>query len=247
MRAGLSLAFLVLLTQSLPAHARQIDKDECAKLKTEQTQLEQAGVRGTMVKGAEWAKANLPADKLEQIKRLIELDEQLLFRCGGRPLVVMPSEPDPDPAARGTDPEGPEAEPAALTPKPTVPAPPPATKKVAPPAQNATAPPAAAPPKEVPKAAVSTTRPAPPPIKGSVNGAAAPKASKDAAKTPPPGKAGQPEVGASGSTPAAASKEERAAAAKAKAKKKIDDAYRPPSQDWSTDPFGSNTPPAAKN
>ena len=29
---------------------------------------------------------------------LIELDEQLLFRCGGRPLVIIPH--DPDPAAR---------------------------------------------------------------------------------------------------------------------------------------------------
>ncbi|HJU33117.1 MAG TPA: hypothetical protein VJ740_16755 [Hyphomicrobiaceae bacterium] len=234
-RAGLSLAFLALVMHSLPAHARQLDKDECAKLKSEQTQLEQAGVRGTMVKGAEWAKANLAPDKLEQIKRLIELDEQLLFRCGGRPLVVMPSEPDPDPAARGTDPEGQEVEPAALTPKPSAPAPPPAGKKAAPPAQKAAAPPAAAPPKEAPKAAVSTTRPAPPPIKGSENGAAAPKASKDAAKSALPAKTGQPE--AAGSTPAAP----------AKAKKKIDDAYRPSSQDWSTDPFGTNTPPAAKN
>ena len=43
-----------------------------------------------MGKGPEWAKVNLAPEKLEQIRRLIELDEQLLFRCGGRPLVVIP-------------------------------------------------------------------------------------------------------------------------------------------------------------
>ena len=53
-----------------------------------------------MGKGPQWAKANLEPGKLEQIKRLLEVDEQLLFRCGGRPLVNLPKDPDPDPAAR---------------------------------------------------------------------------------------------------------------------------------------------------
>ena len=98
-RSGLSLVIAALLLQAPAARAAQLDKDSCAKLKTEQAQLEQGGVRGSLGKGPQWAKANLAPEKLEQIRRLIEVDEQLLFRCGGRPLVLLPS--DPDPAARG--------------------------------------------------------------------------------------------------------------------------------------------------
>src|SRR5437762_6022113 len=97
-RSGISLVIAALLLQAPATRAAQLDKDRCAKLKTEQAQLEQGGTRGSMGKGPEWAKVNLPPDKLEQIRRLIELDEQLLFRCGGRPLVIIPH--DPDPAAR---------------------------------------------------------------------------------------------------------------------------------------------------
>ena len=77
----------------------------CAKLKDEQAALEQAGVRGSMAKGPEWAKGNLSPDKLEQVRRLIEVDEQLTFRCHGKPLVQLPPEIEADPAAipPGTD------------------------------------------------------------------------------------------------------------------------------------------------
>ena len=99
-RSGLSLVIAALLLQAPAARAAQLDKDSCAKLKTEQAQLEQGGVRGSMGKGPQWAKANLAPEKLEQIRRLIEVDEQLLFRCGGRPLVLLPSDPDPAAPAR---------------------------------------------------------------------------------------------------------------------------------------------------
>ena len=57
-----------------------------------------------LAKGPEWAKANLPPDKLEQIRRLIEVDEQLLFRCQGKPLVLLPSSVDADPVQSTDDP-----------------------------------------------------------------------------------------------------------------------------------------------
>ena len=52
-----------------------------------------------MAKGAGWAKANLAPDKLQEVRRLIEVDEQLLFRCQGKPLVLLPSSVDADPVA----------------------------------------------------------------------------------------------------------------------------------------------------
>ena len=42
-----------------------------------------------MAKGPEWAKANLGPEKLQQVQRLIEVEEQLLFRCQGKPLVQL--------------------------------------------------------------------------------------------------------------------------------------------------------------
>jgi hypothetical protein len=105
-RSGITLFVAALLLQMLAARTAPLDKDGCAKLKAEQGQLEHAGTRGNMGKGPQWAKTNLEPEKLDQIRRLLEVDEQLLFRCHGKPLVNLPKDPvDPDPAARepGTD------------------------------------------------------------------------------------------------------------------------------------------------
>ena len=105
-RSGITLFAAALLLQMPAARSAPLDKDGCAKLKAEQGQLEHAGTRGNMGKGPQWAKTNLEPDKLDQIRRLLEVDEQLLFRCHGKPLVNLPKDPvDPDPAARepGTD------------------------------------------------------------------------------------------------------------------------------------------------
>ena len=129
-RIGLSLVIAALLLHAPATRAAQLDKDSCAKLKTEQGQLEQGGTRGSMVRGPEWAKSNLAPDKLEVIRRLIEVDEQLLFRCGGRPLVLLPNG-DPDPAAREIEsPKGPPAK-AAKPPQAVKKAPDAEKKKVA--------------------------------------------------------------------------------------------------------------------
>jgi hypothetical protein len=90
-------AALVLATA---ARSSPLGKDGCAQLKVEQGDLERAGTRASMSKGPQWAKSNLEPAKLEQVRRLLEIDEQLLFRCGGRSLVNLPKDPDPDPAAR---------------------------------------------------------------------------------------------------------------------------------------------------
>jgi hypothetical protein len=97
-RGGTALIVAALLVQAFAVRAAPLDKDGCAKLKAEQGQLEQGGARGDMGRGPEWAKANLAPAKLEHIRRLIELDEQLLFRCQGRPLVNL-KETDPSPKA----------------------------------------------------------------------------------------------------------------------------------------------------
>jgi hypothetical protein len=97
MRAGLTLVLTAMLLQASAARAATLDKDTCVRLEEEQNTLEKAGVRTTLAKGAAWAKDNLPLDKLQQVRRLIEVDEQILFRCQGKPLVLLPSSVDADP------------------------------------------------------------------------------------------------------------------------------------------------------
>jgi hypothetical protein len=120
--------------------AAALDQEACARLKTELLQLELAGVRVSMAKGPEWAKTNLATDKLDQIKRLLEVEEQILFRCQGKPLVVLPegvdAEPVPPaaPAKPAVDVKAPPKEvkqPASKAP----------AKAATPPAGNAAAPP----------------------------------------------------------------------------------------------------------
>jgi hypothetical protein len=103
MRGGVTLFLLALLLQGIGAQAANLDKDACARLEEEQDKFEKAGVRATITKGAAWAKDNLPPDKLQEVRRLIEVDEQILFRCQGKPLVLLPSSVDADPVATTTD------------------------------------------------------------------------------------------------------------------------------------------------
>ncbi len=117
--AGLTAASLS------PVWAAALDPDSCAKLKTEQEAMEKAGLKDEVAKGPEWAKANLPAEKLNDIKRWIEVDEQLLFRCPGRHLVNLPLDPDPpSPPPQADDKKGEtnKADAPAATPRPAAPA-----------------------------------------------------------------------------------------------------------------------------
>jgi hypothetical protein len=98
MRRALGLCALALLMAAGGAEAASLDKETCDKLKAEQVQLEGTDARVNMAKGPDWAKANLGPEKLGEIKRLIEVEELLLFRCQGRPLVVLPPEIEADAA-----------------------------------------------------------------------------------------------------------------------------------------------------
>jgi hypothetical protein len=95
-RRSLGLSAVALLLQAGAAAAASLDKEACDKLKAEQTQLEGAGARTNMANGPEWAKANLAPDKLGEIKRLIEVEELLMFRCGTGSRLVMPADSDSD-------------------------------------------------------------------------------------------------------------------------------------------------------
>lgn len=88
---------LALLGGSLVAAlAAKLDKTACNELSAELSAMLSAGVKGDRERGPAWAQANLPPDKLNSIKRLFEVEEQLEFRCGvgrGRAIAKSPGKP----------------------------------------------------------------------------------------------------------------------------------------------------------
>jgi hypothetical protein len=74
-----ALPFLVLA--AVPSWAAPMQPEECLRSQTEQAALVASGTADDMARGPEWAKDNLSSDRLERVKRWIELEEQILFRC----------------------------------------------------------------------------------------------------------------------------------------------------------------------
>jgi hypothetical protein len=195
-RFGLVLGAQALLLGCGVAAAAPLDQDACVRFKTELLQLELAGARNNMAKGPDWAKANLSADKLSQIQRLLELDEQLLFRCQGKPLVVLPDSTEGEAAAdRGKEAAGTAKPAAADRGKDAAGAAKAATKEVQPPSKAQAKQPAASKgpgPAAVGKApaakAVVPDKTAPPVVPPAAPGKPKPKAKPkiDDAYRPPP-------------------------------------------------------------
>lgn len=89
---------LALLTWPGLSAAEMLDEPACNALKNEQERLAAEGLKTEMLHGPDWAKANLPASRLEQIKQLMEVEEKIAFRC------PLPPPPKPvAPAAASAD------------------------------------------------------------------------------------------------------------------------------------------------
>jgi hypothetical protein len=100
MTSGRLLLCLAALCAVLAeVRAAPLDADTCTKLAIEHGELEVAGIDKEMTKGPEWGKANLGPEKLAKVRRFIELEELMLFRCRGKSLVTLP--PDAEPSATG--------------------------------------------------------------------------------------------------------------------------------------------------
>lgn len=90
------------------ALADKLDKTACKQLKNELSYVLAAGAREDMAQGPDWAKANLTRERLQKIKKLIELEEQLEFRCNVKRSRVVAVKPKQRPLI----PEPPQRKPA---------------------------------------------------------------------------------------------------------------------------------------
>lgn len=189
--------------------AAPLDADTCAKLEGEQERLENSGVEKDFEKGPAWAKANLAPEKLGQVQRFIEIEEQLLFRCRNKVIVRLPpdveapatgeqAEQDTDDDDKGTAPKAADTDAAKA----------PGSKTVAPKPKGEAARKAGPPPAAMP--------------------ASAKKQEAAGAKKPPAKAAARAELS---SEPGVTAIEKRPA------KAKVDDAYKAPPPDPNVNPF----------
>ena len=92
------------------AFATKLDKAACAELSTELSAITGTGIKSEMERGPEWAKANMPPERLQSVRRLLELEDQLEFRCGvrgkGKPAeqTAAPAPGTPPSAGKGATP-----------------------------------------------------------------------------------------------------------------------------------------------
>ena len=77
---GVTAVFAVFVAGSVSAEP--LSKEACESLVGEQQALIAAGVKADFAKGAEWGKANLKPDRLTEVGRYLDVEEQLSFRCG---------------------------------------------------------------------------------------------------------------------------------------------------------------------
>lgn len=135
------------------ANASPLDQAACDKLRDELAAIERTGARINFSKGAAWAKANLGAGELQQVRKLIETEQQFLFRCpqpkrqfdpATEQILESGTGSDPDPNQPAAAPAA-GAAPATKSPAPRKPRPPRAAAVEAAPAAAAATDPAPAP------------------------------------------------------------------------------------------------------
>ncbi len=80
-RHAILAAALFLAPAAAWATEPKIDTETCNSLRLEQIKFRQSGILDDMSKGAEWAKANLSADRLREIEHYLQLNEQVSFGC----------------------------------------------------------------------------------------------------------------------------------------------------------------------
>lgn len=74
------------------AVAAKLDNAACAALANERNAITATGVKADMERGPDWAKANMPPERLQSALRLLEVEDQLEFRCARRGKPAKPEQ-----------------------------------------------------------------------------------------------------------------------------------------------------------
>lgn len=84
--------------------AEPLPQETCEALDRERDLLEGGGAGANIARGAEWGKSNLTPEQVQYVLRLIEVREQIGFRCRTFAVVREPGPPAPPATAPDTVP-----------------------------------------------------------------------------------------------------------------------------------------------
>lgn len=84
--ARVILSLAVIIAPLSMAWALPMAPEACDRARSEQAVLSSQGVASEVAKGGDWGRANLGPDRLAQVARWIELEEQILFKCPRPPI-----------------------------------------------------------------------------------------------------------------------------------------------------------------
>ncbi len=75
------LSAVLAIFSPLSVSAQLLNTDDCDKLRIALDDLVDAGVMDDYEKGAVWAKANLPPERIKRVLEFIQMHEKVTFRC----------------------------------------------------------------------------------------------------------------------------------------------------------------------
>jgi len=144
--ACLAVASSTGLWATAPGHAEPLPKEACDAVAVEHAKLTAEGLPELLKKGPDWVRTNLGEPRVHDVARYIQLQEQMLFRCGYDKARALPGADGDDSGDQKTDqnsasatppplPERKPPVPAAFKPQ-TQPTPVNASPKAAPPARS---------------------------------------------------------------------------------------------------------------
>lgn len=105
-RAGHALLALLLGAVAAPWHAMaaKLDKETCAALASELAAITATGIKADMGRGPAWGITNMSPERISSARRLMDIEDQIEFRCGTRGTVRPNGAPGaPAPATPGAD------------------------------------------------------------------------------------------------------------------------------------------------
>ena len=83
----LNAALLIVAAASLLgptwAGAEPLDKQSCSSLQTDRTKLLTRDMKAALDQGPDWVKTHLNEAEIDQVRRFLNIEEQIEFRCRG--------------------------------------------------------------------------------------------------------------------------------------------------------------------
>ena len=96
----IAMALLVSCPVTLPtsrAAAEPLDKSSCASLANDRKKLFTPSMQAALDRGPDWVKDHLNDQELEQVRKFLDVEAQIAFRCRGggvdKKAVAAPAEP----------------------------------------------------------------------------------------------------------------------------------------------------------